>query len=381
MEHTVTRHECPSGYTETTTIPIDTIVDCGWVEEDGCCGQQDLITLYRHFCQETTEKWVCRSADDMCDTPIVPTCMVNGEPYTYLHNCEDQCKENIPCRDDAAQCNLATNSYTYASWELCEEACKEYKCALDDTAYSYGDWESCFVECSNEFACNTQSEDYRFKVTIRNQGDNDYLQVLDLVEPEEQSLGSAVFEGEEQIARQCLTLYMAPFTDFEDPSTGAHFSYSETDLLLYQKAAEDGLLPRDDTANDADSSVPKNSLPIHPPTYRAGSTIVPNVPQFPGKQVGSSSWVDEDVESRVGVVTAILNHLNPLVYYYECPEGLVEASATNSCGGLDPFGGVDETIKGSFCFQNRCDATAIAEPLDRVYSGCSEVSDMEWQVN
>jgi hypothetical protein len=46
---------------------------------------------------------------------------------------------------------------------------------------------------------------------------------------------------------------------------------------------------------------------------------------------------------------------------------------------MDPFGGIDDTIKGEHCFTHRCDESASVEDGESVLSGCQYVNDGEWQ--
>jgi hypothetical protein len=104
----------------------------------------------------------------------------------------------------------------------------------------------------------------------------------------------------------------------------------------------------------------------------------PRIPQFPTVQT-SSNWHDDN-SLRLGYFDLNISNIQPIVYYYECPEGdIVKSSDRNSCSAsFDPFGGVDFTIKGQYCFQNRCDETSIKEPDDKVYH-CEYENDGEWQ--
>lgn len=102
----------------------------------------------------------------------------------------------------------------------------------------------------------------------------------------------------------------------------------------------------------------------------------PRIPQFPTVQT-SSTWHDDN-SLRLGYYDLNISNIQPIVYYYECPEGDIVKSSTNTCNhAWDPFGGIDDTIKGQHCFTYRCDETAIKEPDDKVYH-CEYENDGEW---
>jgi hypothetical protein len=105
----------------------------------------------------------------------------------------------------------------------------------------------------------------------------------------------------------------------------------------------------------------------------------PRIPQFP-TVTHTDIWTDDN-SLRLGYYNVNIQNIQPIVYYYECPEGdIVKSSDPNACNAaMDHFGGVDDTIKGDHCFTHRCDETAIAEDQETVLSGCQYVNDGEWQ--
>ena len=222
-------------------------------------------------------------------------------------------------------------------------------------------------------ACNAQSDDFRFKVTIRNNS-NDYLSILDVVSPDAVHIDSWLYPYEDRILQQCVDRYTQPYLAFTDPATSGKFAYAPMDALIYQWSAERG-----EAARDASSGTP-HSLPKYPPVYRprtdGGKTTVPNTPMYWDKRV-SGVWTDDD-SLRLGYFTLQAGGLLPYVYYYQCPTGEIRPGTANTCGAVPPFGGVDWTVQGPACFERRCDPDAVIEP-DQNLGNCGMVNDGDWQ--
>jgi hypothetical protein len=104
---------------------------------------------------------------------------------------------------------------------------------------------------------------------------------------------------------------------------------------------------------------------------------VPRRPMFWGKNTGSI-WA-KDVSTRAGMSTVTASNLLPRVYYYECPDTPKVKGETNSCGAVNPYGGVAETIDGKYCFKMMCDDGALTEDVPNQLSGCGMVNDGQWQ--
>jgi len=282
--------------------------------------------------------------------------------------------------DTSGSCAPYNPSYTcsadnmsYHTYNECDSNCsnESFECAAKP-GVSYSSSEECKTACSTPISCNSSSDNYKFKVDIQKKGDNDYWQNLYIEEPLANRLAQVDFEHEDDILRQCVDRYLQPYLEFEDPGTGAKFKYSYFDELAYQYAASLGQSPRDTETF---------SLPKYPPTFRPGPgdegiSSPPNWPMFLNP-TANSSWINDN-SKVLGDYTLSMSNLIPSVYYYECPVGNTHQSSTNTCGYISPFGGNDKTVKGTFCFQNRCDSEAVIEP-DNNYSGCGMVNDGEWQ--
>lgn len=75
----------------------------------------------------------------------------------------------------------------------------------------------CTAACAEPVACNAQSDDFRFKVTIRNNS-NDYLSVLDMVSPDKVSIDTWSYPYEDRMLQQCVDRYTQPDLAFTDPT-------------------------------------------------------------------------------------------------------------------------------------------------------------------
>lgn len=230
---------------------------------------------------------------------------------------------------------------------------------------------SCAARCKMSVSCPSQSEEFRFKITIRNQL-NDYRVVLDMLTPESIPMGSWAYPDEGGILQQCVDRYTQPNISFIDPATNGKFEVAPADALIYQLAAERG-----EAARDSSSGVP-NTLPKYPPTYRpqSGKVSLPNTPMYWDKRA-VAVWTDDDT-LRIGYATLNFSGLVPSVYYYTCPTGAMTSGNGNTCGAVAPFGGIDWTVQGLMCFQHRCDPGARIEP-DQNLGGCGMANDGSWQ--
>lgn len=270
-------------------------------------------------------------------------------------------------------CGVVTK-YTCANGLIVTDpnACPRWVCSRLPGA-SYQTQQDCLNACVSPISCSAQSDDYRFKITIRNRN-NDYLSVLEQVKPISRLITSWSYRDESMIMQQCVDRYLNPTISFIDPATKGKFEYGLSDMLVYQYAGEKGQLPR-----DASSGIPFR-LPKYPPVYtptsQEGTQTVPTVPMFWDKKA-SVTWTNDN-SLRLGYKNLQMLNLTPYVYYYECPTGTTIKSNTNNCGAISPFGGVDWTISGKQCFTHRCDSTAIVEP-NEIYGGCGMVSDGTWQ--
>jgi len=326
---------------------------------------------------------VYNQAKALCEYPYV--CSGDNKAYLTLDECTLNCSSTSK---DVYYCS--TTGAGYGTQEECTANCSNdplYLCASGDLvsdptqcpqwfcpiSKGYFSTESdCLGNCTEPISCNAQTDDYRFKVTIRNNGLNDYTQELDLIEPEARHIDSDVYAHEDLILQQCVDRYFKPFLNFDDPTFGGHFEYALIDLLIYQYAGVNNQI-----IYDKDTHLLPDDDQYFPIVYRPSSNV-PLIPQFPGKQY-TTSWSDDDT-LRLGYYTIQLSNLYPLIYYYECPEGqIVAGDDPNMCNANPrPLGGVDDTIKGNYCFENRC-TRAYLEPQDRVYSGCGFINDGTWQ--
>lgn len=335
-------HGCPD--TSTFSVPngclggkLEIRLTFGAQRADSrCTGQVKASVQYRHDVCGSTPKYVCEDKN-ACSAQC-------GKVTQY------RCSNGLVVSDP--------------------NQCPRWTCSkLPGT--SFQTQADCQSACVAPVACNAQTEDYRFKVTIRNKS-NDYLSVLDLVRPSSMSIGSWAYPYEDRILQQCIDRYVQPHTSFTDPATNGKFEIGVMDLLVYHFSAQ-----RREAARDDSSGTPW-SLPKMPPVYLpAGQTAIPRSPMYWTKQV-TSRWTDDD-SLRLGYATLQAHNLVPYVYYYQCPTGsITPASGSSACSGRLPFSGVDWTVKGDMCFQNRCDPDAIIEP-DQNLGGCGMVSDGKWQ--
>lgn len=221
------------------------------------------------------------------------------------------------------------------------------------------------------FQCGTHTRNFQFRLAVRKADSGGFVYSLDQTKPEPKHLKTWAFSPNEPL-RQCVQRYTEPYADFTDPATKAKFKATYLDLLAYQVAASRNELPRDGQTW---------SLPQYPPTYRPmyshggmGTSILPNIPMFLSRAVSPAYQAD----TWPGKATLAVTSLIPHAYYYECPLSAPVKSATNSCGATPPFGGVDQTINGPYCFRHRCDAQAVMEP-NKPFSGCGMVNDAAWQ--
>ncbi|MDL2290920.1 hypothetical protein LJC09_02290 [Desulfovibrio sp. OttesenSCG-928-F20] len=224
-------------------------------------------------------------------------------------------------------------------------------------------------EKGTQFRCGTHSIPREFSVSLSLKGSS-FITELSFVE--NGILKSWPFDLTSLVMRQCVDRYTKPYADFTDPLTKYPFRASHFDRMAFSLAADRGELPRDGTTG---------LLPVVPPTYRPlyeheggveKSTIL-NVPMF-----WEASFAPEYISSLFTPVRLRATNLTAFVYYYQCPLSNPVASGTNNCGGVHPFGGVDQTISGPHCFRHRCDAQAKIEPA-KSFSGCGMVNDAEWQ--
>jgi hypothetical protein len=223
------------------------------------------------------------------------------------------------------------------------------------------------------FQCGTHTRNLQFRLTIRKaDSGGGFLHSLDQTKPALRNLKTWAFGQSDLMLRQCVQRYTEPYAEFNDPATNAKFRATYLDLLAYQVAASKGEIPQDRQTW---------TLPHYPPTYRPvyqlgtlETSVLPNVPMF----WDSSTYSVYQTNDLPGKATLSVRDLTPYAYYYECPLSAPVKSATNSCGANSPFGGVDQTINGSYCFKHRCDAQAVMEP-NKPLSGCGMVNDAEWQ--
>lgn len=223
------------------------------------------------------------------------------------------------------------------------------------------------------FQCGTHTRNLQFRLTIRKTGGGGNFQYsLDLNKPSLQHMKTWGFAHSDLFLRQCVQRYTEPYADFNEPVTNAKFRATYLDLLAYQVAAARGELPQSDQTW---------SLPHYPPAYRpvyAGGEVekaaLPNIPMFWDAVVSPVYQPDY----WLGKATLSVSNLTPYVYYYECPLSTPVKSSSNNCGATPPFGGVDQTISGAYCYKHRCDAQAVMEP-NKPLTGCGMVNDAEWQ--
>lgn len=284
--------------------------------------------------------------------------------------------------DPEPGCNCAGADCVWNSHTNGEEAKRENALALKAdhiepfgavylSLVQIGFWEG--TREGKAFQCGTHTRNLQFRLAIRKaDSGGGFIYSLDQEKPGLRRLKTWPFVWNELFLRQCVQRYTEPYAEFNDPATNAKFKVSYLDLLAYQVAASRSELPRDNQTW---------ALPHYPPTYRpvysigkVEKTVLPNVPMF----WDVVAYPRYQADARLGKASISLSGLTPYAYYYECPLSVPVKSSTNSCGSTPPFGGVDQTINGSYCFKHRCDAQAVLEP-NKPLSGCGMVNDADWQ--
>lgn len=224
------------------------------------------------------------------------------------------------------------------------------------------------------------------------------------------------YAQEELILAQCVDRYTNPYIKFDEPGSDAHFEFAYFDLLAFQIAGlrkelpiDRGVLPAlpavyagtarktppdseaefieemDDQGNffmvpNPDYVPPaKSEIPVVDiggdgtavATIASQAKLVPKTPMFLGRSFAGKAYTQEG--SQLGTKEILAQNLRAYVYYYECPEG--EINATKSCGQVPPSGGIAATIAGEQCIQYLCDDTATVETSSAQYSGCGLTND------
>lgn len=299
------------------------------------------------------------ACNNACTAPPTHKCSLTGTEYISASECANNCKQR------QYRCSLTglvtTNPATCPTW----------RCPV--TGANFNDQTSCNDRCITNVACNASSS-YKFEAAIKNPGSNSYTQELRAVAPTSRSIGTAAYTHEDTILSQCVDRYLNPHMAFNDPTTGARFEVSLIDELIFQHSVQRGEARQDPVSF---------LLPLFPAVYSptftssdGAETKLRPLPMYMNKQT-SATWADDN-GVRLGRFSIDAKNLIPHVYYYECPTGNIVKSDTNNCGAIDPFGGVDWTVKGNHCFQNRCDINANLEESN-VYGNCGMVEDMEWK--
>ena len=299
---------------------------------------------------------------------------------SHIRSLLESDKSFIP--DPEPGCICAANSSAACSWiSQTEETSLQRQNALAFNAghiepfgavyfnvVHNGHWEG--VLNGKTTQCGTHTRNLQFRLTIR-KAETGFIAALDQNKPDLRQLRTWPFRDTSLFLQQCVQRYTEPYADFTDPVTNGRFRATYLDLLAYQVAATKGELPRNNQTW---------SLPNYPPTYRPAYSIgevemsvLPNVPMF-WDAVASPAY---SADTWLGRASLTVSSLTPYAYYYECPLSSPVKSATNTCGAVNPFGGVDQTIGGSYCFKHRCDAKAIMEP--ETLTGCGMVNDANWQ--
>ena len=220
-----------------------------------------------------------------------------------------------------------------------------------------------------QFRCGTHTIPREFTVSLGLKGASFITELS--------AAGSGVihswpFDLASLLMKQCVDQYIKPYADFTDPLTKLSFRASHFDRMGFAVAADRGELPRNEVTG---------MLPAIPPVYRpmyvheggVEQSAILNVPMF-----WDAVFIPEYNSRLFEPVRLRASNLMAYVYYYQCPLSTPVASSTNTCGGVDPFGGVDQTISGPHCFRHRCDPQATVEPA-KTFSGCGMVNDAEWQ--
>jgi hypothetical protein len=196
---------------------------------------------------------VCRKVD------------VTNNEYATWEQCIAHCNSSGSCsrKYHCPSGNLANSLYTNLS--TCNNNCHSVNCSLYGDDQNYSNLSTCISECTEAISCNAQSDNYRFKVGIKNPGTNIYTQELDLIQPRSLHIASASYTHEDLILSQCVDRYFKKFINFDDTPTGLHFEYKLADFLIYAAAS---IGRRELPVGSKGESYP-GKLPQVPPVYTA----------------------------------------------------------------------------------------------------------------
>jgi hypothetical protein len=181
-------------------------------------------------------------------------CTHTGRDYTTRSACLNNCQTESRYQCEGG--DIVTNP------ALCPMK-TVYLCPANNVEYPT--LHKCENVCIQDVSCNAQSDDYRFKATIKNPGTNIYSQELDLVEPENRHIDSAVYTHENLILQQCIDRYMKKYINFDDAETGFHFEHKLADFLIYAASA----IKNNELPIDIDEGNHPGRLPRIPPAYTA----------------------------------------------------------------------------------------------------------------
>ena len=318
--------------------------------------------------------------------------------------CNNQCKKTVTtCTKSGKVVTKVEDCHTY-----------DFRCVATNIKYST--MATCNTNCSTASVVGLQGciQEEESELTPKfsyyltpNAGSSFGMDsVVSYISPEgdEVEIGRTAYENEQMILGQCVTDYTEPYINFDEPGTNAHFEYSHIDQKIFDNGVLAELFPKHPT---------KKSLPSIPPVYSGTAArelqiwenrnlesisigdgplvpterilqllenkvaIAPRIPMFWGKQT-DGIW-NEDQSSRLGVYKIIATNLTPRVFYYECPNSNKTKGNLYNCGSDGVFGGLAQTINGSYCFQYYCDADAVTEETTEILSGCGMINDGRFQ--
>jgi len=326
-------------------------------------------------------------------------CSVTGAvSYNGVASCTSDCKKSVmKCNSTGA---VVTNP----------NECNQYDFRCMSTNLSYSAMSTCQSNCAMGTiqgfqACGggTTTADHKFSYYLTPTPDPfGFDAVVSYVSDEggEQEIGRIPYGHEETILNQCVSDYVDPYIDYDEPATNAHFEFSYADQKIFNVAAAAGLLPK---------AAGRDTLPLVPPVYSGSiardlqiwdnrnnesiemgdgpltpddrilqlmknkAATAPRIPMFWEKEIAGT--YNPDTTTRLGKYEINLSRLIPRVYYYECPDTLKTAGNTTACGPDGFFGGIAQTIAGPFCFKNLCDAEAATEETTEGLTGCGMVND------
>lgn len=237
---TVDTANCPSGtqlidsttYKRVPTICKHTYNPYGCVKD-----WSHFISLQEKTCAKKETKWVCNHANNAeCVAKNKKyTCSSTENKYNTLSQCQDFCVTTGQCYEGATCLTEGGKEIKYDNMENCTNYCRINTCSLSGEEYLLGK-DECEEECKDEINCNAQTDEYKFRATIKNHNYNDFNKLLELIEPQTKHIEEEPYGHEDSILNQCVQRYTNNHIDFEDTHIQAHFTFAPIDYWIYAYA-------------------------------------------------------------------------------------------------------------------------------------------------